>query len=101
MEGKWWLPDREKEKFQGSLAFSQEYKRGVLSINSGIDFEISEMGNRTKNKHDIILGETSGGQTVTLVDCEIIGFYSIKAENILLGAYFKRPQDILFSAAYT
>lgn len=100
LQGEWWLPDREIERFQGTLVFSQEHKRGVLSINSRSAFEISEMGNRNKKRHDIILGQTLESQKVTLVDCEIIGFYLIKAENILLEAYFKRPQDIIFSSIY-
>jgi hypothetical protein len=107
LEGKWWLPDRYNEKFDGSLTIDQQQKRGVLSIMSGPNFLTSEMG--AKAKHDIILGETSEGQKVTLNNCQgldrrdygnDLGKYSITAENILLGGYFETRADIIFRSIY-
>jgi hypothetical protein len=107
LKGKWWLPDRDNEKFEGTLTFDHQHQRGVLSIISGSIFEIDEIGN--KDKHDIILGETSEGQKVTLNDCErrashhhshAPSEYSITTKNILLGWHFNRPEDIVFSSIY-
>jgi hypothetical protein len=98
--GKWWLPEKETEKVDGNLTFDRHLKRHTLSIIWGPNFEQSEMGNRDRPMHGIILGETSEQQKVTLINCEIIGFYTIKAENILLGAYFQRPEDVILSSVY-
>jgi hypothetical protein len=77
LEGNWWIPDRQDQKFVGTLTFDHQLERQVLTIISGIDFENSEMGNRqVKPKHDIILRETSDGQKVTLKDCERGEWYS-------------------------
>ena len=98
--GKWWLPEKETDKVDGNLTFDRHLKRHTLSIIWGPNFEQSEMGNRDRPMHGIILGETSEQQKVTLINCEIIGFYTIKAENILLGAYFHRPEDVILSSVY-
>jgi hypothetical protein len=109
LESKWWLPGRENEKFQGTLTFDHQLKRYTLSIISGPNFEIAEMGSRAKTKHDIILGGVSEGRKVTLKDCELLGEspyssnlskYSFTAKNILVGGHFKRPEDITFSSIY-
>ena len=109
MEGKWWVPDTDNENFDGTLAFDHQLDRHVLTIISGPNFEISEMGNRANAIHDIILGETSDGQKVTLKDCERggwrrnlndLGRYSFTPTYILLGEHFKRSDDIVFNRIY-
>ena len=109
LKGKWWLPDKSDEIFEGNLTLNHQHRRALLSIISGPHFEMSEMGNRARTKHDIILGETFEGQKVTLNDCEQWGWrsnlndiktYSIAANNILVGAYFKRPDEIIFRSIY-
>jgi hypothetical protein len=78
LEGKWWIPARQGQQFSGTLTFDHQRKGHVLTITSGSDFETSEMGNREiRPKHDIILGETSEGQEVTLKDCERGGGISL------------------------
>jgi ApeA N-terminal domain 1 len=108
LEGKWWVPYRQDQKFDGTLTFDNQLKRRELTITSGSDFETSEMNNRqVKPKHDIILGQTSVGQKVTLKDCERgggprnvkdLGRYSFIPEYVLLGEHFERPEDIIFES---
>ena|ERR687897_250351 len=110
--GRWWIPDREGQKFDGTLTFDHQLKRHVLSITSGGNFEVSEMGKRVKTAQDIILGETSDGQTVTLKDCKggrgrrtlndlgDVGRYSFIPTYVLLGDHFRRPDNIIFDSIY-
>jgi hypothetical protein len=113
LEGKWWIPDRQDQKFAGTLTFDHQLKRRELTIISGIDFENSEMGSRqVKPKHDIILGETSDGEKVTLKDCERgeghltlnnlgdCGMNSFIPKYVLLGKHIERPEDIIFDSIY-
>lgn len=98
LEGKWWLPNRDDEIRIGNLTFNQQHRHGVLSIYGSFS-GTSEV--------DIILGELSNGQKVTLNKCIVewtrtyltnLEKSSITAQNILLGGHFKTPEDIIFSS---
>jgi hypothetical protein len=99
-EGKWWLPGSENQPLIGNLAFNRQDTHGTLSVYGSFS-GITEA--------DIILGELSDGQEVTLHKCIIERIYpylggfqksSIKVQTILLGSLFDTPNDITFSSIY-
>jgi hypothetical protein len=100
LEGKWWLPNKENESRIGNLTVNQQHKQGMLSIYGSFS---------GTGEEDIILGELSNGQKVTLNKCQLewrrpylINFEksSFIPKNILLGGHFQTQEDIIFSSVY-
>jgi hypothetical protein len=59
-EGKWWLPNKPDDIFLGSLSFNQD-TGGILSLIGSLD----QIGEKIF-EHEIILGELTDGQKITL-----------------------------------
>lgn len=106
--GIWWVPDHPRSKLQGTLTFKRSeggtlklvmYKRNTLKIPETMTFKI-------------ILGLSSGGEKITLIDCTVkeINEYlhesirtfgvEILVRQVLLGAHFEKPKDIRFKSIW-
>ena len=90
-EGKWWLPNKPDYVFLGSLSFNQQ-TGAILPLIGSFD----QIGEKI-SVHEIILGELSGGQKITLNRVMSTYEYSylkdfrkstIEVQRILLGLIF-------------
>lgn len=99
-DGKWWLPNKPDYVFLGSLSFNQQ-KGAILSLIGSFD----QIGDKI-SEHEIILGELSDGQKITLDRVSSTYEYSyldfrkssIEVQRIFLGAHFLRSEDIKFDS---
>ncbi len=101
--GWWWLPSDEDSKVSGKLTFSQQ--DGILLDLIGSFSKEFDFGAETPKRYPIILGRTTKGQAVTLVNTTVkrqhfntSGFtvQLIRVNYVLLGAHFPRSDDISF-----
>jgi ApeA N-terminal domain 1 len=104
LEAKWWLPDKEQEPRVGKLTLNQQQKHGELLLNGS--FPPREGVDKNRYDYDIILGELTDGQKVTLNGCTLNWIHpyltnfeqsSFSVKYILLREHFESPEDIFFS----
>jgi len=96
-KGLWFLPHDEERKVPGTLTFDPENNRHVLEL-IGSFYDVSE-----HDGEEIILGVTSGGDEITLHQCQFSSSTGIpRNENDLDGrfSYKNKPCTLNFRVHY-
>ncbi|MCG2701627.1 hypothetical protein L6273_00615 [Candidatus Parcubacteria bacterium] len=99
--GEWWLPEKPEDKVSGEVSFSEE---GIKLKLVGSFYGPGGFG--TMRKEDIILGFTTDGKKITLVDSfggQSVSFPGMAAANmtsnrLFIGEWFSSEDELLFSS---
>src|SRR6185295_18858109 len=97
--GIWWLPANPDNTVPGILTFTNEDGIGLQLLGTLGDFSTFN----TRKPYPLILGISSEGKEITLIDCWTAGLNigsgfareSYKSTFCLLGAHFDAPDKIL------
>jgi len=83
--GMWWLPGNPERTVAGSLSFNEENGIVLQLIGAFVDFQ--NFGE--SRTHPVLLGLTTNGKTITLVDCVGTNF-SFSAPGFITEAYMAK-----------
>ena len=102
-EGKWWLPSN-NQKESGILRIIKD-KEIKLELDYFINIKKGVKNNPLEN-FEIILGETTDGEKITLLNCWAAEFFGkfFNIEFVFIGEHFNNLKDIKFKSiefAYT
>jgi len=108
LNGFWFMPQDPNNKVAGTLHFTPNEKIVLELIGSfeGSLAYIEAMANRTDKAEDVIWGESSGGQRVTLLNCHTFGslkfsccfpMQNFTVQFCLNGAHLKNLSDSIFN----